>query len=208
MSTATDAANTAVLPDTDAAASDDLETVRLVNGLSCELPANSPLAKLLHSQRTWIGPDAKQRLRILNAAKSVAIVGASPKPQRSSYFVGTYLQQSSDYRLYFVNPMETEILGQPAYASLADLPEVPDIVVVFRRGSDIPQVVDEVLASGAKTIWVQLGIWNQDAAYYGEEQGLTVVMDRCIKVEHARFHGGLHLLGFDTGQITSRKTVR
>ncbi|RZS65622.1 hypothetical protein EV187_1320 [Agromyces ramosus] len=208
MSTATDAANTAVLPDTDAAASGDLETVRLVNGLSCELPANSPLAKLLHSQRTWIGPDAKQRLKILNAAKSVAIVGASPNPARSSFFVGTYLQQSSDYRLYFVNPNATEILGQPAYASLADLPEVPDIVVVFRRGSDIPQVVDEVLASGAKTIWVQLGIWNQDAAYYGEEQGLTVVMDRCIKVEHARFHGGLHLLGFDTGQITSRKTVR
>ncbi|WP_369816286.1 CoA-binding protein [Agromyces sp. Soil535] len=172
------------------------------------MPANSPLAKLLHSQRTWIGPDAKQRLRILNAAKSVAIVGASPNPARSSYFVGTYLQQSSDYRLYFVNPNSTEILGQPAYASLSDLPEVPDIVVVFRRGSDIPQVVDEVLASGAKTIWVQLGIWNQDAAYYGEEQGLTVVMDRCIKVEHARFHGGLHLLGFDTGQITSRKTVR
>ena len=208
MSTATDAANTAVLPDTDAAASDDLETVRLVNGLSCELPANSPLAKLLHSQRTWIGPDAKQRLRILNAAKSVAIVGASPKPQRSSYFVGTYLQQSSDYRLYFVNPMETEILGQPAYASLADLPEVPDIVDVFRKASDIPSVVDEVLESGAKTIWVQLGIWNQDAAEYAESKGLTVVMDRCIKVEHARFNGGLHLLGFDTGVITARKTVR
>jgi uncharacterized protein len=213
MSTATDATTTAVLTDTDAAASaraeaGDLETVRLVNGLSCDLPANSPLAKLLHSQRTWIGPDAKQRLKILNAAKSVAIVGASPNPARSSYFVGTYLQQSSDYRLYFVNPNATEILGQPAYASLADLPEVPDIVVVFRRGSDIPNVVDEVVASGAKTIWVQLGIWNQDAAYYGEEQGLTVVMDRCIKVEHARFHGGLHLLGFDTGQITSRKTLR
>ncbi|WP_040425118.1 CoA-binding protein [Agromyces subbeticus] len=186
----------------------DTETVRLVNGLSCELPASSPLAKLLKSQRTWTGPDAKQRLKILNAAKSVAIVGASPKPQRSSFFVGTYLQQSSDYRLYFVNPMETEILGQPAYASLADLPEVPDIVVVFRRGSDIPQVVDEVVASGAKTIWVQLGIWNEEAAYDGEAKGLTVVMDRCIKVEHARFHGGLHLLGFDTGQITSRKTVR
>ena len=190
------------------AATDELETVRLANGLSCELPANSPLARLLHSQRTWVGPDAKQRLRILNAAKSVAIVGASPKPSRSSYFVGTYLQQSSDYRLYFVNPNETEILGQPAYASLQDLPEVPDIVVVFRRGSDIPQVVDDVVAAGAKTIWVQLGIWNQDAAYYGEEQGLTVVMDRCIKVEHARFHGGLHLLGFDTGQISARKTIR
>ena len=197
--------------DTEAAASasaDELETVRLANGLSCELPASSPLAKLLHSQRTWVGPDARQRLAILRAAKSVAIVGASPNPARSSYFVGTYLQQSSDYRLYFVNPNATEILGQPAYASLGDLPEVPDIVVVFRRGSDIPQVVDEVVAAGAKTIWVQLGIWNQDAAYDGEAKGLTVVMDRCIKVEHARFHGGLHLLGFDTGQITSRKTLR
>ena len=208
MSTATDATTTTLPSDADAAASADLETVRLVNGLSCDLPASSPLAKLLKSQRTWIGPDAKQRLKILNAAKSVAIVGASPNPARSSYFVGTYLQQSSDFRLYFVNPNASEILGEPAYASLTDLPEVPDIVVVFRRGSDIPQVVDEVVAAGAKTIWVQLGIWNQDAAYYGEEQGLTVVMDRCIKVEHARFHGGLHLLGFDTGQITARKTVR
>lgn len=193
---------------TTAPVAEELETVRLVNGLSCELPADSPLAKLLRSQRTWTGPDAKARLRILNAAKSVAIVGASPKPQRSSYFVGTYLQQSSDYRLYFVNPNETEILGEPAYPSLAALPEVPDVVVVFRRGSDIPQVVDEVVAAGAKTIWVQLGIWNEEAAYYGEEQGLTVVMDRCIKVEHARFHGGLHLLGFDTGQISARKTAR
>nr|WP_308196754.1 CoA-binding protein [Agromyces atrinae] len=199
--------STATLDDA-ATTGDDIETVRLVNGLSCSLPANSPLAKLLKSQRTWAGPDAKQRLGILRAAKSVAIVGASPNPARSSYFVGTYLQQSSDYRLYFVNPNADVILGQPAYASLTDLPEVPDIVVVFRRGSDIPQVVDEVVAAGAKTIWVQLGIWNEEAAYYGEEQGLTVVMDRCIKVEHARFHGGLHLLGFDTGQISARKTIR
>ncbi|MRG60855.1 CoA-binding protein [Agromyces sp. CFH 90414] len=191
-----------------APAADDLETVRFANGLSCSLPASSPLAKLLHSQRTWTGPDARQRLGILRAAKSVAIVGASPNPARSSYFVATYLQQSSDYRLYFVNPNATEILGEPAYASLTDLPEVPDIVVVFRRGSDIPQVIDEVVAAGAKTIWVQLGIWNEEAAYAGEEKGLTVVMDRCIKVEHARFHGGLHLLGFDTGQISARKTLR
>ncbi|MGR2753918.1 CoA-binding protein [Agromyces arachidis] len=205
MSIASDTAATTT--ETDAAAT-DVETVRLVNGLSCELPASSPLAKLLKSQRTWIGPDAKQRLRILDAAESIAIVGASPKPQRSSYFVGTYLQQSSDYRVYFVNPNETEILGRPAYASLQDLPEVPDIVVVFRRGSDIPSVVDEVVAAGAKVIWVQLGIWNEQAAYDAEERGLTVVMDRCVKVEHARFHGGLHLLGFDTGRITSRRGGR
>lgn len=182
--------------------------VQLANGLSCTVPANSPLAKLLKSQRTWVGPDAKERLRILRTAKSVAIVGASPNPTRSSYFVGTYLQQSSDYRLYFVNPNADTILGEKAYPDLASLPEVPDIVDVFRRASDIPSVIDDVLAVGAPTIWVQLGIWNQEAAEYGESKGLTVVMDRCIKVEHARFHGGLHLLGFDTGQITSRKTIR
>ena len=208
MTTVTDATTSASGAATDAAASDDLETVRLVNGLSCELPASSPLAKLLHSQRTWVGPDAKQRLAILRAAKSVAIVGASPNPARSSFFVGTYLQQSSDYTLYFVNPNADEILGQKVYKSLADLPVVPDIVDVFRKGSDIPSVIDDVVAIGAKTIWVQLGIWNQDAALYGESKGLTVVMDRCIQVEHARFHGGLHLLGFDTGVISSKKQKR
>ncbi|WP_166867883.1 MULTISPECIES: CoA-binding protein [unclassified Salinibacterium] len=186
----------------------DLETVNLQNGLSCSLPADSPLAKLLRSKRTWVGPNAKERLGILRRAKSIAIVGASPNPARSSFFVATYLDQSSDYDLYFVNPNATEILGQPVYKSLADLPVVPDIVDVFRRASDIPQVMDEVAAIGAKTVWVQLGIWNEEAAVYGESLGLTVVMDRCIKVEHARFNGGLHLLGFDTGQISSRKTIR
>jgi predicted CoA-binding protein len=184
------------------------ETVSLANGLTCEVPADSPLGKLLKSQRTWVGPNAKQRLRILRNAKSIAIVGASPNAARASYFVGTYLQQSSPYRVYFVNPMAETILGEKAYPDLASLPEVPDIVDVFRKGSDIPDVVDEVVAVGAKTVWVQLGIWNQDAAIYGESKGLTVVMDRCIKIEHARFNGGLHLLGFDTGQITSRKTIR
>ncbi|ANP73355.1 CoA-binding protein [Cryobacterium arcticum] len=186
----------------------DSETVQLTNGLSCSVPSDSPLAKLLRTQRTWEGPDAKARLGILRSAKSVAIVGASPNPARSSYFVGTYLQQSSDYRVYFVNPRADTILGQKAYPDLASLPEVPDIVDVFRKASDIPQVLDDALAVGAKTVWVQLGIWNQEAAEYGESKGLTIVMDRCIKIEHARFHGGLHLLGFDTGQITARKTIR
>lgn len=183
-------------------------TVQLVNGLSCQVPADSPLARLLKSQRTWVGPDAKARLGILRGATSVAIVGASSNPARASYFVGTYLLQSSDYRVYFVNPNAETILGQPAYPDLASLPEVPDIVDVFRKPSDIPGVIDEVVAVGSPTIWVQLGIWNQDAAVYGEQKGLTVVMDRCIKIEHARFHGGLHLLGFDTGQISARKTIR
>ncbi len=192
----------------DQAAGEELVDVQLANGLTCGLPANSPLAKLLRSQRTWIGPDAKERLKILRNAKSVAIVGASPNPARSSYFVATYLHSSSDYRLYFVNPNATEILGQKVYPDLKSLPEVPDIVDVFRKADDIPSVMDDALEIGAKTVWVQLGIWNEEAAYYGESKGLTVVMDRCIKVEHARFHGGLHLLGFDTGVITSHKTVR
>ena len=186
----------------------DSETVQLTNGLSCSVPSDSPLAKLLRTQRTWEGPDAKARLGILRSAKSVAIVGVSPNPARSSYFVGTYLQQSSDYRVYFVNPRADTILGEKAYPDLASLPEVPDIVDVFRKASDIPSVIDDALAVGAKTVWVQLGIWNQEAAEYGESKGLTIVMDRCIKIEHARFHGGLHLLGFDTGQITARKTIR
>lgn len=184
------------------------ETVQLANGLSCSIPAGSPLAKLLKSERTWVGPSARQRQGILRRAKSVAIVGASPNPARSSYFVGTYLLQSSDYRVYFVNPNADEILGQKAYPDLKSLPEVPDIVDVFRKAGDIPSVVDDALAIGAQTIWVQLGIWNQDAAEHAESNGLTVVMDRCIKVEHARFNGGLHLLGFDTGVISSRKAAR
>lgn len=183
----------------------DVINAQLANGLSCELPANSPLAKLLKSQRTWVGPDAKARQRILNNAQSVAIVGASSNPARSSYFVGTYLLSSSNYRVYFVNPNADEILGQKVYPDLASLPEVPDIVDVFRKGSDIPSVIDDVVSIGAPTIWIQLGIYNEEAARYGEKQGLTVVMDRCIKVEHARFHGGLHLLGFDTGVISSKR---
>jgi predicted CoA-binding protein len=191
-----------------ATATADLETVHLSNGLTCDIPSSSPLAKLLRSKRTWVGPTAQDRLRILRKAKTVAIVGASPNPARSSFFVATYLKQSSDHELYFVNPNATEILGQKVYPDLASLPVVPDIVDVFRKGSDIPAVIDDVVAIGAKTIWVQLGIWNEEAARYGESKGLTVVMDRCIKVEHARFNGGLHLLGFDTGQITARKVLR
>ncbi|WP_414172914.1 CoA-binding protein [Clavibacter tessellarius] len=186
---------------------DGTQTTQLQNGLTCAIPRSSPLAALLRSERTWTGPSAKERQAILRRAKSVAIVGASPNPARSSYFVGTYLQQSSDYRVYFVNPNATEILGEKAYPDLASLPEVPDIVDVFRKASDIPSVVDDVVAVGAPVIWVQLGIWNQEAAEDAEARGLTVVMDRCVKVEHARFHGGLHLLGFDTGVISSRKAA-
>ena len=155
--------------------------------------------------RTWQGPSAPERLAILRRARSIAIVGASTNPARASYFVSTYLLSSAPYEVYFVNPRATTILGQPAYASLADLPVVPDIVDVFRRDADLPGVAREAVEVGAKALWLQLGSWNEEAAAIAEDGGLDVVMDRCVKIEHARFHGGLHLAGFNTGEITSRK---
>jgi predicted CoA-binding protein len=157
--------------------------------------------------RTWVGPSAPERLNILRNTTSIAIVGASDKPSRASYFVATYLLSSSKYKVYFVNPVAKEILGQPVYKSLADLPEVPDLVDVFRKHDDLPGVLEETLAVGAKTIWLQLGSWHEEVAAKAEEAGLNVVMDRCVKIEHARFHGGLHLAGFDTGVISSKRQL-
>ncbi|GAA2724755.1 CoA-binding protein [Cellulomonas aerilata] len=157
--------------------------------------------------RTWVGPSAPERLALLRRTKSIAIVGASANASRASYFVATYLLSSSPYDVYFVNPRATEILGRPVYPSLAALPVVPDLVDVFRKHDDLPTVLDETLAVGARTLWLQLGSWHEDVARRGEAAGLDVVMDRCVKIEHARFHGGLHLAGFDTGVISSRRAL-
>ena len=158
-------------------------------------------------ERTWEGPSSTERLALLQNARSVAIVGASDKPSRASYFVATYLQSSAPYRLYFVNPVAKEILGQPAYASLKDLPEVPDVVDVFRKHDDLPSVLEETLGVGAGTLWLQLGSWHEDVARDAEKAGVNVVMDRCLKIEHARFHGGLNLAGFNTGVISSKRQL-
>jgi len=156
--------------------------------------------------RTWIGPTDRERLDLIRRSKTVAIVGASDNPGRASFFVATYLL-SSHFDLYFVNPRLTQILGKPVYPSLAALPVVPDIVDVFRKFDDLPNVLEETIAVGAKALWLQLGLWHEGVARKGEAAGLTVVMDRCLKIEHARFHGGLHLAGFDTGVISSRRTI-
>ena len=187
---------------------DELETVELKNGLTCDIPASSPLAKALRRHRTWRGPSAQERLALLRGATTVAIVGASPNPARASYFVATYLVQSTDYDVYFVNPNANEIMGHTVYKSLADLPVVPDIVDVFRKSSDLPDVVDEIAAVGSPVMWGQFTVYNEDAARKAEALGITVVMDRCIKIEHARFNGNLQLVGFDTGVISSRKDAR
>jgi predicted CoA-binding protein len=156
----------------------------------------------------WHPPSARERLQILEATRSIAIVGASSNPARASHFVATYLLSSStDYEVWFVNPREHEILGRPVYASLADLPETPDLVDVFRRSTELPSVAAEAVAVGACTFWAQLGLFNEEAVAIAWQGGLSVVMNRCVKIEHARFAGGLHLAGFDTGVISARRPV-
>lgn len=154
----------------------------------------------------WTPPSPLERKAILDSTESIAIVGASKNPARASNFVATYLMSSSaNFRVYLVNPRETKILGQPVYDSLEDLPETPDMVNAFRRSEDLLEVAEDAVNVGAKTFWAQLGLWNGEAAKLASDAGLNVVMDRCTKIEHARFAGGLHLAGFDTGVISSRR---
>jgi predicted CoA-binding protein len=155
----------------------------------------------------WVPPTAAGRRRILRGARTIAVVGASANPARASNFVLTYLISSStDYEVWPVTPRGGEILGMQTYLSLADLPGVPDIVDVFRRESELPGVAEEAVAVGAGTLWLQLGLHSDEAVRIAHDAGLQVVTNRCLKIEHARFAGGLHLAGFDTGVISSRRT--
>lgn len=155
----------------------------------------------------WTAPNALERLALLRSSRTIAIVGASNNPARASYFVGTYLLSSSDFTVWFVNPREETVLGHTAYPDLASLPESPDIVDVFRKPSDLPEVLEEARAVSARTLWLQLGISDPAIAEEASAAGMNVVMNRCIKIEHARFHGGLHLAGFNTGVISSRREL-
>ncbi len=158
---------------------------------------------------TWTPPSARQRKRILDETRSIAVVGASSNPSRASNFVLTYLASSiCDYVLYPVNPRETEINGLTCYPSLDALPETPDMVDVFRKPDDCVDIANETIAIGAKTLWLQLGVENDEAMALATEAGLDGVQNRCTKIEHARFAGGLHLAGFDTGVISSRRAHR
>lgn len=151
-------------------------------------------------------PDATpaERLNIIRSARTVALVGVSANPIRSSNFVAAYLMRTP-MTTYPVNPAYEEVLGAKSYPSLAELPEVPDVVDIFRRRDAIPGVVDEAIAVGAKVVWFQLGLRHDEAATRALDAGLQVVQDRCLKIEHARWHGGLHLAGFDTGVISSKR---
>jgi predicted CoA-binding protein len=124
--------------------------------------------------------------QILRETRTVAIVGASANPARASHEVWSYLKSASSYELYLVNPTISEVDGTPVYASLADLPVVPDLVDVFRRREHLPTVLEDAIQVGAKVLWLQLGLWHEQVARAGEAAGLQVVMDRCLKVDHAR----------------------
>jgi predicted CoA-binding protein len=143
--------------------------------------------------------------RVLHTARTIAIVGLSANELRASNFVGYYLKRHG-YRVIPVNPREGEILGEKCYAALADIPEPVDVVNVFRAPDALPGIAREAVAIGAGTLWCQFNVINLEGARIAADGGMTVIMDRCIKVEHARYVGRMHWLGFNTTRITSVRT--
>ena len=140
--------------------------------------------------------------RVLHTAKTIAIVGLSSNELRASNFVGYYLKRHG-YRVIPVNPREAKILDEASYPSLLEVPEPIDIVDVFRAPDAVPDIARDAVAIHAGALWCQFGVINFEAARIAEEGGVTVIMDRCLKVEHARYVGRMHWLGFNTGRITS-----
>ncbi len=163
---------------------------------ACELPgaAGPDLARY---------QDPARIRRLLASARTVAVVGLSPKQLRASHFVGFYLQRNG-YRVIPVNPRESEILGERCHPSVAAIGERVDIVDVFRAPAAVPAIVEEC-AGRAGALWLQYGVIHEAAAERARELGIEVVMDRCMKVEHARHFGRLHWLGFATGRLSARR---
>jgi hypothetical protein len=142
--------------------------------------------------------------RILTACRTLAVVGLSADWNRPSYFAAKYMQHHG-YRIVPVNPRYDEILGERCYASLTDIPHPVDLVDVFRRTQDVLPIAEQAIAIGAKCLWQQLGVMNLDADRLARAAGLDSVMDRCVKIEHARLFGGLHWAGVNTGVISARR---
>jgi uncharacterized protein len=144
--------------------------------------------------------------RILARSRTLAVVGLSAQWYRPSYFAAKYMQDHG-YRIVPVNPRYEEVLGQKCYPDLRSIPHPVDLVDCFRKASDIPPLAEDAIAIGAKVLWMQLGIVNEAAAQRAVEAGLDVVMNRCVKIEHARILGGLNWAGVNTRIISSRRPV-
>jgi predicted CoA-binding protein len=144
--------------------------------------------------------------RILRDCRTIAVVGLSEQWHRPSYFAAKYMQQHG-YRIIPVNPRYQEVLGERCYASLADIPHPVDLVDVFRRTEDVLPIARDALAIGAKCLWQQIGVKSGEADQLARSGGLAAVMDRCVKIEHARLFGGLHWAGVNTRVISARRPV-
>src|SRR6476661_10166058 len=147
-------------------------------------------------------PSDQELKQLLTDATVIAMVGASSNPEKASHGIMRKLQ-SAGYRVIPVNPRQPEILGETSYASLLDVPVPVDVVNVFRAPDALPEIAREAVAIQAGALWCQFGVINEEGARIAEDGGLTVVVDRCLKVEHARYVGRMHWLGFNTQRITS-----
>ena len=144
--------------------------------------------------------------RILRSARTIAVVGLSAEWHRPSYFAAKYMQQHG-YRVIPVNPRYPEVLGERCYRSLSDIAEPIDLVDVFRRTEDVLPIAREAIERGARVLWQQIGVCNLEADRAARAAGLDSVMDRCVKIEHARILGGLNYCGVNTGVISSRRAA-
>jgi predicted CoA-binding protein len=164
----------------------------------CALPDRSSAAEIRKYQ------DPRVIRKILHTGRTIAIVGLSSNPLRPSNFVGFYLKRHG-YRIVPVNPRETEAVSEKAYAALKDIPFHVDVVDVFRAPQFVPEVAREAVEIGADALWLQFGVISAEGARIAEAGGLDVVMDRCMKVEHARHMGRMHWLGFNTGMVGAQR---
>jgi predicted CoA-binding protein len=144
--------------------------------------------------------------RILRSSRTIAVVGLSAEWHRPSFFAAKYMQEHG-YRIVPVNPRYQEILGERCHATLATIDVPIDIVDVFRKSEDVMPIAEQAIAIGAKCLWQQIGVRNEAAAARAAAAGLEVVMDRCVKIEHARLFGGLHWAGVNTGVVSARRSV-
>jgi hypothetical protein len=150
--------------------------------------------------------DSDKIRRILRASRTIAVVGLSAQWHRPSYFAAKYLQEHG-YRVIPVNPTYPQILGEKSYKSVRDIPEKVDVVDCFRRSNEIPALADDAIAIGARVLWMQLGVENAEARRKAEAAGLEVVENRCMKIEHGRFFGGLGWAGVNTKVISAKRAA-
>lgn len=153
------------------------------------------------TDKTWQDPEVIQQAL---QRKSIAVVGLSSNELRASNFVGYYMLRNG-YQVTPVNPRESEIFGQKCYPSLGEIPHKIDVVDVFRDPSAVPEIAEEAVAIGADYLWLQFGVISPEGVSIAEQGDMQCIVDRCLKIEHARYLGRMHWLGFNTGQISSHR---